>query len=511
MADKYVRGGATFNGDGTTSAAAASNGAVGAFNAVPGNSFSTGTWWLVAGTTLTMGGTQLSTGHSAIIGKTGSGANPIISGSNSTILTSSTATGVQISNIDIVRSGAVAGVGFEGGQTTNLVLTGCTFTGSSNNVSLDDAVAPTITGCTFNGSVSSYGIRTTQMTVAGGVWTITGNTFNTALHISLQVSSAGNVAGTYTGPTISYNTFGPSVSSSIIMQSPMNLTGSSHSLEVTSSSTIKITGGSFPAWTAGQVIFLTGFPTAANFGSATIVSIVGDTLTVSGITLVVESAGTNKGAWLVDLARAFLAPEISWNTSTSQQETPMLLASIVGGHIHNNTITGQVGSGSKVAAGIEMGNCRDVLVDYNTVSGITGSQTVDNAGIFTDGGCDGVTVSYNTISGALGSSTDNSGQGTALFFAQNCIHEFNEVSGCHRGTWVGGQNGMGNIIRNNIYRDNRIGVKVNGSPPGNAVSVTKNLFHLNDQDTQFDVSVDSSQNWYSFKPVGNDGFIWTNR
>lgn len=457
------------------------------YNAIPSNSFATGTWYLKAGSTLTMGATGLTTGNNAIIGRYGTGANPIISSSASTILDSSTATGVEISDITITRSGGVTGIGLQAFGTTSYTVQRCSITGSQTNLYADRAVSLQVLNNSFGAASGSYGIRGNAVAgVECSDWTISGNTFDTDIHIELNVSNASNDAGTFTGLQILNNNFNASASSAIIMQSPMNATDGTLTVQVTGASTIT-TSGTWPAWTAGQVIFLSGFTNIANYGPASVVSIVGTTLTVGGITLVAEAGGVNKGAWLVDDDRAFIAPTISGNVCEAQLETPMLLASIVGGTISNNRLFDGVtsstgGGGGTIAAAIEMGNCRGgLVVSGNTIDNFTGADVVDNAGIFTDGGCDGVIVRGNTISNMPGGATyDNSGMGTAFFYAQNCIHENNAITNCNRGTWMGGVAGAGNIARNNVYRNNRIAIKVNSSPASGALVLNTNRFDAND-------------------------------
>jgi len=490
---RYVNGSNTFNGDGTGPGAAASNGAAGAFNAVPSNTFSTDTWRLIAGSTLSMGGTGLTTGHNAIIEKYGAGANPVITGTNATLLNSSTATGVSISDITILRSGAVTGTGYNASQTTGANLQRCTITGSQSNISANDAVSLTVNACTLGGGVSTeYGIITNQATTTCSGWTISNNTFNTGIGISLQASNAANAAGRYTSLAITGNTFPASASSAIIMQSVMNLTDYANSMEVTSTTTIVRRSGptAFPLWTAGQVVFLTGFVDPINYGERTVVSIANDTpiagqqtLTVSGTALAVEANSIGKGMGLIDAARMFVDPVISNNVCTGQSQTPMLLASFTGSssRINNNTISNQVGSDYVTAAAIEMIYMQPgLIVDYNTVGQTTGSMTIDNAGIFLDGGCNGVIVRNNTISNVIPGTLDNSGQGTAFFYATNCTVENNTLTNCYRGTWAGGTGGSGNIIRNNSYAGCDIGVEINVSPaPGAFNYATGNTFDGN--------------------------------
>jgi len=462
---RYVIGnGSAINGNGLFPVAATIAGGPGAYISPPGNSFTGGLEWrMIAGNTLDMGGTGLTTGHNATIVKYGSGANFIINGTNAILLNSSTATGCSVSDLNLVRTGAVSGTGFNVGQTTSMNIQRCTITGSSTNIDAANAVTLTVNGCTLGASSTEYGVRATQATTTCSDWSITSNTFNTGIGIDLKVSDSANSAGKYTGLAITSNTFNASASSAIIMQSVMNLTGSAHTLEVLNATQIKIVGGVWPAYNAGQNVFLTGFNDPANYDSHSVVSVVGDTLTVGGTALAVEAAGLNKGVGLIDSTRMFIAPEISLNTCTTQSETPMLLASFVGGRIHHNTISGQIGSGTKVAAGIELIYSSNLTVDFNTVGNTTGFQLVDNAGIFTDGGCDTVTVSNNTISNVVLGGQDNSGQGSAFFYAKNCIHENNVYLNCYRGTWAGGSAGGGNIIRNNSYTGCDIGIDINCS------------------------------------------------
>jgi len=500
MATWYVRGGATFNGDGTTDAAAASPGAVGAYNIPPGSPASFGsndTWRLVGGTTLDMGSAALTTGNNAVIEKFGGGADPIITGANSTLLNSSTATGVSISDIQIVRSGGVSGTGYECGQTTNTNLQRCTITGSQTNISANDAVGLTVNACTIGIASTEYGVRTTQATTTCSNWTISNNTFGGGVAVELQASSAARAAGRYTGLSITGNTFPASAGSAIVMQSVMNLTTGSHTLEVLSSTTIQIAGGTWPAWISGDVIYLTGFTNAANFGERTVVSVVGDTLTVSGTALVVEGPGPDKGAGLIDAARMFVAPDISSNTLTSQSQTPMLLASITGGgRITDNTITGQIGSDYVNAAAIEMIYCKPgLIVDYNTIADSAGTFTVDNAAIFLDGGCDGVVVRHNVISRIARGQNDNSGQGVGFFFARNCRAELNVIENCYRGTWCGGVAGDGNVIANNEYRGNTIAVRVNSQPAAGAFTFSENRFRDNDLNISDDSTSTVNGSW----------------
>jgi hypothetical protein len=462
---RYVIGnGSAINGNGLFPVAATIAGGPGAYISPPGNSFTGGLEWrMISGNTLDMGGTGLTTGHNATIVKYGSGANFIINGTNAILLNSSTATGCSVSDLNLVRTGAVSGTGFNVGQTTGMNIQRCTITGSSTNIDATNAVTLTVNGCTLGASSTEYGVRATQATTTCSNWSITSNTFNTGIGIDLNVSDSANSAGKYTGLAITSNTFNASASSAIIMQSVMNLTGSAHTLEVLNATQIKIVGGVWPAYNAGQNVFLTGFNDPANYDSHSVVSVVGDTLTVGGTALAVEAAGLNKGVGLIDSTRMFIAPEISLNTCTTQSETPMLLASFVGGRIHHNTISGQIGSGTKVAAGIELIYSSNLTVDFNTVGNTTGFQLVDNAGIFTDGGCDTVTVSNNTISNVVLGGQDNSGQGSAFFYAKNCIHENNVYLNCYRGTWAGGSAGAGNIIRNNSYTGCDIGIDINCS------------------------------------------------
>jgi hypothetical protein len=466
---RYVIGaGSAINGNGLYPYAATTPGGDGAYISPPSNSFASNIEWrMVSGNTLDMGAVQLTTGNNATIVKFGTAANFIINGTNATLLNSSTATGVSVSDLNLVRTGGVSGTGYNVGQTTNTNIQRCTITGSGVNIDANDAVGLVVNASTLGASSTEYGIRTTQATTTCSGFTFTGNTFNGGIGIALQASNASNAAGKYTGLTITGNTFNASASSAIIMQSVMNLTGSAHTLQVTSGTTIDIASGSWPAWTAGQVIFLTGFNNVANYGAHTVVSIVGATLTVSGAALTVEAAGANKGAGLIDTTRMFTTVEIATNVCTSQSQTPMLLASIDGtSRIHHNTISGQVGSGRAIAAAIELGYCQTGLtVDFNTISSTTGFQLVDNAGIFLDGGCDGVVVADNAISNVVPGGQDNSGQGTAFFYAQNCTVERNTLTNCYRGTWAGGSAGGGNIIRNNSYTSCDIGIDINCSVP----------------------------------------------
>lgn len=509
----YVRGGATFNGDGTTPAAATVGGGVGAYNVPPTNTFATGDWELVAGTVLDMGATALTTGNSANIGKYGTGPDPIITGTNSTLLSSATASGVTLSNIVLLRSGAVGGIGYNAQQTTGTTINGCTFTGFGDNLSVNDAVGLTVNGCTFNGAVTSYGIRATQATVACTGWRITDNTFNTAISIDMQASSSTNQAGSYTSPVITGNTFNASVSSAIIMQSVMNLTRAANTLQVLSGNRIVMTNhtggtndgsaGTWPAW-ASQTLFLAGFSNAANFGAVTVgaspfstTTVANDTLTVAGITLSVEDAGTDKGVFLVDPTRAFNNVEIAENSFSGHAETPLLLAGLNGGRIHHNTVRDCVQSGS-FAAGIELAGCYNGLVVHdNVVDNLRGLQAYDIAGIFVDGGCSKVVVRQNTVSNIPGGADDNSGQGIGIFYATNCTVEANHVENCNRGVWFGGTTtGTAHLVRNNTFADNRIGLRVNVSPAAGSLSYSNNMFVRNDVAIDDAADMGTATNWY---------------
>jgi hypothetical protein len=223
------------------------------------------------------------------------------------------------------------------------------------------------------------------------------------------------------------------------------------------------------------VVFLTGFVDPINYGERTVVSIANDTpiagqqtLTVSGTALAVEANSIGKGMGLIDAARMFVDPVISNNVCTGQSQTPMLLASFTGSssRINNNTISNQVGSDYVTAAAIEMIYMQPgLIVDYNVIGPTIGSVTTDNAGIFLDGGCNGVIVRNNTISNVIPGTLDNSGQGTAFFYATNCTVENNTLTNCYRGTWAGGTGGSGNIIRNNSYTNCDIGIDINCSVP----------------------------------------------
>lgn len=473
----YLDPSAAVNGSGTEASP---------FNAPPSNTLTASNqWYLKAGTTLDMGSTTLSLGNSVTVGRYGDGLDPrILSTATAAISCDSTSSAIVIEDICIERNAAVGGTGLQARYMSNanssLTVRRCLIGGFTTCFMGTRSARVTLDRCMFLGGSTTYGVSAVAQSANNCTdWRITNNTMiDIGIGIYLLVSDASNTAGAFTDLQITGNIINGTASSAIILSTPMSHTISAQTVAVTAPSTIT-KSTDWPAWTAGQKVFLAGFGNIENFGEFTVASVSTTTLTVVETTLTNESAGTNKGVHLRDAARAFVGVTISGNICTRQGETPLQLTTIRGGLVERNVVTDAY-SLTTLSAGIEHINTLDVVTQYNEVRRLEApNYAVDCMGIFLDGAAENCTARRNIVSDIPGVAGDNSGAALALFMSKDCRLEANIAERCKRGLWVGGIATTGTAI-GNVFSANGIGARINSSPEAAAIVLTENLLIGND-------------------------------
>lgn len=474
MATYYYDSNAATNGDGLTAATP--------YNTETGTAFGTDTWYLFAGSTWDMGGTQGTTGNNCQLLKHGDGADPVVTGSNASgVITIATANGVVFTGIEFLKTGAVQGnvitaqqVG-EAPSTAGLTMTDCKMSGGTAGLMADRSDNVTITRCLFGGATNAYGIRAKAQTGADVTnLKVRGCTFTCGAGLELFVSDTSDTDGKFTGLEITDNAFIGQLGSPITMRNQANSISTTATTSVTAPSTLTRNTAWPVAWAAGKKIYLGGFTNVANFGEFTVASVSGTTLTVSETTLTTESAATGKGIYLMDADQAFIAPIIKRNYISGSGQTPMLIDNFIGGVISDNTIVDSTGSGANAAA-IEMLAFKRTVVERNVIRNMNTSGTVDAMGVFADGGCQDCIIRYNHVSDLPGTAQDNSGAGYAIFYAERCKVYSNIAENCKRGFWAGGTAGIGHTVYNNVFSECDIGYRTNSSPPASSLTMKNNL------------------------------------
>lgn len=448
-----------------------------------GTAFGANVWYMAAGSTWDMGGTTGTGSNGTELRKYGTGADPVVTGTNATaLLDISTANSVLFDGIRFERGGSVSGFCINAdqvgnGATPGLTMRNCTLAGNhTTGVTCNRSDNVLIQNCTFTGGTTQTGIKSTAQSGADtNNLHILGNTFSgIGAGVTCFVSDTSDTNGKFAGLRIEGNTFDNILGSPITMRSAANSISTSATTSVTAPSTLTRSSAWPVTWAVGKKIFLGGFTNAPNFGLKTVATLSGVTLTVSETDLTTEGAALNKGIYLMDADQAFIAPRIVGNTITRAGQTPMLIDNFIGGLISGNTITDSTGSGANAAA-IEMLAFHGVVVENNTIRNMRTSGTVDAMGVFADGGCENCVIRGNDISDLPGTAQDNSGAGLAVFYAINCTFYGNVVKNAKRGFWAGGTAGTGHTVHNNTFAECDIGYRANGSPPVGSITVRNNL------------------------------------
>ncbi len=473
MAIFYYNSALSTNGDGSEGSP---------YNTPQGTAFGANTWNLAAGSVWDAGSSALTGTTGTVLQKWGEGDDPIITGSNTTLLNISTANSVVITDVSLVRSGGAGGTGLNASQvgaapsTAGLTITRGSFIGFNTCINVDRSDNVTINGTAFSGTSTTLGISGSAFS-AGDITKlkIKNCSFTGGAGISLSVSNTSDTDGKFTGLEITDNLFYNMPGSAITMRCSANSISTTATTSVTAPSTLTRDSAWPISWAVGKKIFLGGFTNVENFGLFTVASVSGTTLTVSETSLTTESAATGKGVYLIDSDQAFIAPIIMGNTIRDTGQTPMLVDNFVGGRIAENTIINSSGPGINAAA-IEMLAFQNTVVEDNFIKGMRTSGSVDAMGVFADGGCNGVQIRRNYVEDCTGTSRDNSGAGIAAFYCLNCVFESNVVVNCKRGYWAGGTAGSNNIVRHNTFVNNDIAFRVNSSPPAGHTALNYNLF-----------------------------------
>jgi hypothetical protein len=442
------------------------------YAAVPADRFTTGVWYIKAGTTLALAAEHY-LDNNLTIGRYGTGANPIITRTGNA-MPAYNYSNVLIENLNIRGTGT--GIGIIAQGVTNFIIQDCTIHNFETAISANNSTSLTIQRNTFTGTSGTFGIK--SQTLSGDVASlvITGNIFTgIGTAIWLIASDPSNTIGKYTGLSITNNTFTTINDSCIRVVGGANVNEvGAETKDVTGVSTI-VSSVAWPVpWTAGQKIFLAGYTFPANFGLFTVASVSGTTLTVAETSLnAAETAGTFKGAYLIDATRAYISPTITGNIMSTIGGTPIDVSNFIGGTISNNSIYNSTFI-SATSAGIEIQAASNVTVDRNYVSEING-DTFDGMGIFFDGGCDSCTASYNVITDLNSATADNGSAGFAVFYSTGCSITKNNVVACYRGIWAGGTGGTGHVVTGNTFNHCTIGIAVNSSPPASTYTFSGNL------------------------------------
>jgi hypothetical protein len=478
MATFYFDSNALTNGDGLTELTP--------YNTPPVTAFGANTWNLAAGSTWDAGASALTGTTNTILQKWGTGADPIITGSNATLLNISTANNIQITDVELVRAGSPGGIGLNSTQvgaapsTPGLIFTRGAIRNFNTNLLLDRSDNCSITEVALTGPTTTAAIKAAAFS-AGDVnnLKIKECYISCGAGISFTVSDVSDSAGKFVGLEISNNLFENISGGAITMRNSANSISTTATTSVSGSSTLTRSSNWPVAWAPGKKIFLGGFTDPTNYGIFTVVSVSGTLLTVTEPTAI-ETAAVGKGIYLMNDNQAFINPKIVNNTITNSGQTPMLIDNFVGGVISGNKIT-QSQNQDINAGAIEMLAFKDTVVEFNYISGIKTTGTVDAMGIFTDGGCDNVHVRFNAINNLVGTDRSNSGAGIAAFYARNCQFYSNIVSGCKVGYWTGGTAGGNNSVFQNTFTKCISGMLSESNTFINNTSLSYNLFFQNNR------------------------------
>lgn len=454
MATYYVDGLAAVNGDGSQATP---------YNAIPSANFSANTWLLKAGSVLTIGSTQHAVASGAAIGKYGTGDDPVIIGNPATALMIFNNTSITISDIRLVRSGAVGGNGIHcgGGSAADITIQRGAIVGFGNGLFADKTQRLTVSGTEIAGCTNGI-----QASSRDGVdcadWNIDGNNWHdngTDLYLRIGENST-YTAGAWPRLTINANTFTNSSVTPIQLQSAEKL--AYQSVSITAPSTIVRSGG-WPAWPLGSKIWLANFDQRANFGQFTISSISGNNLVVSETTLVNEAlSGATKFIFLDRDDTKATDLKITGNIISGSGQTPILLDTVTRAVITGNTVTNSILSGVGAAA-IELVNVDSAVVSRNFVDGMH-TAVFDGMGIMLDLVTRNCTVSRNFIARCYAGTTDNSGAGLAIFSCFSNTFSANVIEACNRGIWIGGYGTASNVVSGTTALRCTIGLRTNSTP-----------------------------------------------
>jgi hypothetical protein len=455
MATYYIDPSATINGDGSQASP---------YNAVPSANFSGSNEWRVrAGQTLNLSSTQHAVGSNVIIKAYGEGdTKPKITGNASTMLMVFSNDNVTLENLVLQRLGTVGGNGVNlgGGAAENFSALSCEFLGFGNHIYADKAQSPYIYNCDFTGGTIAI-----QAAARDGVdctnWRLLNNRFNrNGTDLLLKVSEDSTfTSGAFSGLEIRNNNFENSLLTAIQLNCAAYVF--SGDISVTGPSTLT-RSVNWPPWPIGSQIYLTNFSNRANFGLFTVASISGTSLAVTETSLVSEGSSSGKQVWLWRADTSFSGLQLIGNTIRKTGATPILIDTMIGGSIYQNTIESCITNGVG-AAGIETGNCDGLLIEQNTISDMK-TAVFDGMGIFLDNAVRNSVVTKNRISDCLGASNDNSGAGLAIFNCTNNLLYSNLVTNCKRGLWMGGSGTTANFSDQNTFAYCDIGIRINSSP-----------------------------------------------
>lgn len=357
-----------------------------------------------------------------------------------------------------------------------------------------------VRNCIFNNStVAIQGSARDSVNMDN--WNIVGNKFiscGTGIYFRTSENST-FTEGRMANLLVKNNKFLNTTGTAIQLNCAAHVTGIN--MGVTAPSTITRTGN-WPAYPVGSKIWLTNFTNTSNFGEFTVASVSGSNLVVSETSLTTEASSSGKTVWLFREDRAFLDTIIEDNYILNCGLTAILTDTMLRGRIQRNTIDGARGAGA-----IENGNNKNIFIEWNLIKNLT-TDSIDGMGIFLDNAVRDCFVRMNYIENCAGSGLDNSGACIALFNCVNNIFSGNICVGSKRGVWTGASGTSSNIVCNNVFANNDVGIRINSSPPNQGNTFQNNIVLNND------VGISDNRNqkiksnlWFGNTTLHNSGFL----